>query len=109
MNTDDTMDSVQVGALLRADPETIMQLARKGQLPGARIGKVWIFLRTDVLDFLKKKIEADTAERRKARISDPRQPSAVLVAQPPVRRRTAPPVLPNLTDLTDLTTPSKKK
>ncbi|MET3135152.1 hypothetical protein AAKU55_005455 [Oxalobacteraceae bacterium GrIS 1.11] len=65
MNTDDTMDPTQVTALLRADPETIMQFARKGQLPGARIGKGWVCLRTDVFDFLKAKIEAETAERRK--------------------------------------------
>lgn len=100
MNTDDTMDPVQVAALLRADPETVMQFARKGHLPGARIGKGWVFLRTDVFDFLRAKIEAETAERRKAGGADPGQPDAVLVAQHPGRRRTAPPALPNLPGLT---------
>lgn len=100
MITDDTMDPAQVAALLRADPETIMQFARKGHLPGARIGKSWVFLRTDVFDFLRAKIEEETAERRKAANSDPKQLTAVLVPQRPARRRIAPPALPNMIELT---------
>jgi hypothetical protein len=101
MDTDDTMDPAQVAALLRADPETIMQFARKGRhLPGARIGKGWVFLRTDVFNFLRAKIEAETAERRKVGGSNPENPNAVLVAQHPGRRRAAPPALPNLPGLT---------
>ncbi len=99
MTTDDTMDPAQVAALLRADPETIMQFARKGHLPGARIGKSWVFLRTDVFDFLRAKIEAETAERRKAADQGPSQFAAVLVQRRPARRRIAPPALPNLIDL----------
>lgn len=99
MSTDDTMDPSQVAAMLRADPETIMQFARKGQLPGARIGKGWVFLRTDVFDFLRAKIEAETAKRRKVEGSDPGQSAAVLVTRPG-RRRATPPALPNLPGLT---------
>ena len=42
-----------------------MQLARVGKLPGAKIGKAWVFMRSDVIAYLRKKIDADTYDRRK--------------------------------------------
>lgn len=99
MDNDDTMDPAQVAALLHAEPETIMQFARKGHLPGARIGKGWVFLRTDVFEFLRARIEEETTERRKAAGSMPGELRAVLVKQRPARRRAAPPVLPNIPEL----------
>lgn len=96
------MDLQTAAAYLGAKTETISQLARKGELPGAQIGKGWIFLREDVLDFLRKRIAAETEKRRATRDSEsdglrkedePPQPVAVLKTR---NRRRAPPLLPGL-------------
>ena len=94
----ETLDVAEVAALLRAEAETIMQLARRGELPGTRIGKSWVFLREDVIMFLKNQIVKETEERRRKQASITH--SAVAV-NPPVRnRRKALPVLPVVPSLT---------
>lgn len=95
MGTHDTLDAIGAASLLNADAETILLLARRGELPGTKIGKSWVFLRLDVLDFLRAKIRIDTAKRREA-IGSPEIPSAVLVAAPGPKRRRALPALPQL-------------
>jgi hypothetical protein len=84
----------------------ISQLARKGELPGAQIGKGWIFLKEDVLDFIRNRIAAETEKRRATRDSEddaagegkePSQPVAVLKTR---TRRRAPPLLPGLPSTT---------
>ena len=94
MSVPETLDVAEAAALLRAEAETIMQLARKGELPGTRIGKSWVFLREDVLSFLKHQITKDTAERRRQRISV--TPVAVCISPPANSRRTELPILPTL-------------
>ncbi len=96
----ETMDADQVAAFLRADAETVRQFARSGDLPGTRIGKGWIFLKTDVLDFLRARIAADTARRRQ-RAADQtnhatKHPAAIFVTPRASRRRRAPIQLPEL-------------
>jgi len=98
----ETMDLQSAADYLGAKTETISQLARKGELPGAQIGKGWIFLKEDVLDFLRRRIAAETEVRRAMRESEgealqkgnePSQPVAVLKTR---TRRRAPPLLPEL-------------
>lgn len=64
MSLDETMDLTAVAAYLGARVDTVAQLARKGELPGAQIGKGWIFLREDVLAFLRNRIAQETEGRR---------------------------------------------
>lgn len=94
MLTQETLDAAEAAALLRAEPETIMQLARQGALPGTRIGKSWVFLREDVLAFLKEQIAKDTAERRGRQAERPH--TAIVVPAPRKSRRTVLPALPDL-------------
>ncbi len=63
MNVDETLGIEEAAALLRADAATVMQYARRGELPGTRIGKSWVFLREDILSFLRSQINRDTQER----------------------------------------------
>jgi hypothetical protein len=86
MNLDETMDLAAVAALLQADPETIAQYARTGELAGTRIGKGWIFLWEDVLGFLRQRIAKHTAPLASV--------TAVAVEQTKARRRTVLPTLP---------------
>jgi hypothetical protein len=42
-----------------------LQFARRDELPGTHIGKSWVFLREDVIAFLKNQIAKDTEQRRR--------------------------------------------
>lgn len=95
MHIPEILDAAETAALLHAEAETILQLARNGTLPGTRIGKAWIFLREDVMAFLKEQITRDTAERRRLQAS--LSPYAVMVTPPSRKsRRTTLPPLPTL-------------
>lgn len=93
----ETLDLHGVAALCKAEPETIAQYARSGELPGTKMGKSWVFLRDDVLAFLRKRILQETEERRGKRTDYgvPAQPSAVLITQKQRTRRTILPALPH--------------
>lgn len=100
MMSNETMDLPTVAEYLGAKTETISQLARRGELPGAQIGKGWIFLREDVLAFLRTRIAAETEARRTAKQGEEVQMpergiQAVAVGQTRSRRR-VPPLLPEL-------------
>lgn len=104
MHTSEILDAAETAALLHAEAETIMQLARSGTLPGTRIGKAWIFLREDVMAFLREQIARDTAERR--RLQAALAPCAVMLAPPSRRsRRTVVPPLPDLPPVRPNTSP----
>ena len=93
MSADETLSVEQVAMLLHAENETVMQYARRGELPGARIGKSWVFLRSDVLAFLRVHIDQETSERLAQRL---RSPLAIAVEPRRRKRRTVLPVLPEL-------------
>jgi hypothetical protein len=94
--TSETMDIQEVAAFCRAEPETIAQYARSGTLPGTKMGKGWVFLRDDVVGFLRERI-ADETKMRRAKTKDTvRMPEPIGVAfeRPAKLRRTALPLLP---------------
>lgn len=95
MDIPDTLDVQQAAAMLHADPDTVLSIARSGELPGTKIGRSWVFLRCDLLCFLQKRIDTDTAQRRQ-RIAESLQPLALVVEMPRPRRRTKLPPLPEL-------------
>lgn len=92
-NLDETLGVVDAAGLLRAETSTVMQLARSGALPGTRIGKSWVFLREDVIAFLRQQIVTDTAERRRAAAKGA---VALAVSIRRASRRTKLPILPAL-------------
>src|SRR5471030_2650860 len=51
-----TYDLLECADLLKVDRNTVMKLAGTGELPGAKIGRAWVFLEDDVLTFLRKKV-----------------------------------------------------
>lgn len=53
----------EASAILYASTETTSAFAMSGKLPGAKIGKAWVFLRTDVEAFLADMIEYQTQGR----------------------------------------------
>lgn len=94
MHSDETLDLAQAAAMLFAEPETVSKLARCGELPGTQVGKGWVFMRDDVLAFLRIRIARDTEQRRR---KSEAVGTALAIAAParPSRRR-KPPELPQL-------------
>jgi hypothetical protein len=92
----ETLDLHGVAALCKAEPETIAQYARAGEIPGTKMGKSWVFLKDDVIAFLRKRIAEETELRRERHSigTKPFQPDAVLFNPKARKRRTVLPELP---------------
>jgi excisionase family DNA binding protein len=89
----ETINLEQAAALMYAETDKIMQLARTGELPGVKIGKSWCFMRSDVIKFLREKIDAATKDRRE---ESHKQAVGIIVVKQPHGRSRPRPVLPDL-------------
>ena len=49
---------------LHVSTDTMKDLAGNGAVPGAKIGKAWVFNEEDLIDFVREEIKRQTAERR---------------------------------------------
>lgn len=65
-----TFDLIECAEFLKVDRNTAMKLAGTGELPGAKIGRAWVFLEDDVVTFLRKK----TQEQSLARLQGAQEP-----------------------------------
>jgi excisionase family DNA binding protein len=63
----DTIGSDQCAELLRCTPEQVEELARGGDLPALKIGRSWLFVRSDLLSYLAEKAREEAQERRAKR------------------------------------------
>jgi excisionase family DNA binding protein len=48
-----TLDLANAAALLHIHPETLRRRARAGEIPGARVGRAWVFVEADLADWLR--------------------------------------------------------
>jgi excisionase family DNA binding protein len=62
----ETYDVPAAAAFLQVHRNTLLKLARSGDIPGAKIGKGWVFLRSDLEQYLKSIIAAQVNQRRAA-------------------------------------------
>ena len=44
--------------------DTLRDLATSGEVAACKPGKAWVFLETDLLEYIQKRIQKETAERR---------------------------------------------
>lgn len=84
----ETINSESCAELLHCTPEQVEELARAGEIPGLKLGRSWLFVRSDLLAYLAEKARQEAQERRSKR-----QPSANCVTETKPRRR-LPPALP---------------
>ena len=68
-SVNETIGSDQCAELLRCTPEQIEELARVGDLPALKIGRSWLFVRSDLLSYLAERARAEAQERRAKRSS----------------------------------------
>lgn len=59
-----TFDIHEAADFLKIDRKTAMDLAASGDLPGAKVGRAWVFLEADLVDYLRDKVRKQTNERR---------------------------------------------
>jgi excisionase family DNA binding protein len=48
-----TLNLQEAAALLHLHPTTLAAKARAGEIPGARLGKRWVFVEVDLLDYVR--------------------------------------------------------
>lgn len=53
LTRDDVMTAREVGALLHLPGSSVYELARRGALPGHRVGRAWRFIRPEIEDWLR--------------------------------------------------------
>jgi hypothetical protein len=58
-----TFDLIECADFLKVDRNTAMKLAGTGELPGAKIGRAWVFLEDDVVAFLRKRTQEQSLAR----------------------------------------------
>lgn len=82
----DTIGSEECADMLRCTVDQVEELARCGDIPGLKIGRSWLFMRDDLLDYLAEKAREEAQERRSMR-----QPGVTPIVKQKSRR---PPALP---------------
>lgn len=95
-----TYDIHEAAEFLKVDRSTALELAGSGALPGAKVGRSWVFLESDLEDYLRDQIRRQTTQRRgesELRERKVRSPEPVVDAIDPIRRhRRELPKLPEL-------------
>lgn len=50
-----TLDLHKAAELLKIHPVTLQQKAKSGEIPGAKIGKCWVFIDLDLIEYIRSK------------------------------------------------------
>jgi excisionase family DNA binding protein len=79
LTNDDMLDAQEVAELLRMRLSTVFDFARRGILPGHKLGRRWIFLRDEIEASVREAPSRGTQPRTTARV-------AAAVAASPARQ-----------------------
>jgi len=75
-----TLDIDECAEFLKVDKSTALKLAASGALPGARIGRAWVFLLDDLTEYLRAEARRQMRERlAKAGVEEELQQTAARV------------------------------
>jgi excisionase family DNA binding protein len=67
-----TLNLEETARFLKVHTETISRLAKTGQLPGAKIGRAWVFLEEDLIEYLREQIQIQqTMRMEESEVRDP--------------------------------------
>jgi excisionase family DNA binding protein len=93
-----TYDINEAADFLKVDRATALERAASGELPGAKIGRAWVFLESDLVEYLRDKVRGQTTVRREETALKERRSKVPLMyaAQPLKRRKRELPELPEL-------------
>lgn len=98
----ETINAAQCADLLQCTEATVEELTRKGDLPGVKIGRGWIYIKADLLNYLAEKARSEAKDRKDAAIA-----SQVAHTKAPIfkHRRKTPPALPSVPPTAGLPSP----
>ena len=100
-----TLDIAECAEFLKINSTTASELAASGELPGAKIGRAWVFLLDDLVEYLRAEVRRQQAKRKGEETKPVAKPDLVkmdvISTFPAIRqksrgRRTPIPVLPEL-------------
>ena len=104
-----TFDLIECAMFLKVHPNTVLQLAASGELPGAKVGRAWVFIEDDVADYLRCRVQEQTVSRKRGALVETvddrwlhAQQAAYRLVLPeplPKRRRNRRNPIPKLPDL----------
>ncbi|WP_374538533.1 helix-turn-helix domain-containing protein [Chitinimonas taiwanensis] len=60
-----TLDIKGAAELLNVHENTVLTLAAEGDIPGAKIGRAWVFIEDDLIVWLRLKTKTQTEARRR--------------------------------------------
>ncbi|MFJ1255724.1 helix-turn-helix domain-containing protein [Cupriavidus sp. CuC1] len=63
MRAPETVDINGAADLMKIHPKTLLDMINSGALPAARIGRAYVLMTKDVLDYIQQQIIHQTAER----------------------------------------------
>lgn len=69
-----TVNAREAAHMLMVHYETVLELIAKGELPAAKLGRSYVLLTQDVIDYVQKAINQQTAERMGWDVLRPRTP-----------------------------------
>jgi hypothetical protein len=107
-NADETIDVNAAAKLLHCDFEQVEFLARRGEIPATKIGRGWIFLRTQLINSIAERASNEARLRRASRPQDQLAPDGVAASKlapchrPRGRPRKHAPPLPSLNQLREI-------
>ena len=58
-----TCNITEAARLLKVHEETVAEMIRECKIPAAKVGRAWVMLERDVLDYIEQQIRRQTAER----------------------------------------------
>ena len=100
-----TYDVNEAADFLRVDRSTALDLANAGTLPGAKVGRAWVFMEDELINYLRDVTRKQTQERRAQAEALNVLRNANRERQPYLGRRSRP--LPTLPELPGEIAPSK--
>ena len=67
-----TVDVPGAAELLKIHPETVKKMIHKGELPAAQVGRAYVMMTKDVLDFIENAVIRETAARMRRPLTSPK-------------------------------------
>lgn len=64
-----TYDINEAADFLKVDRTTALDLAGRGELPGAKVGRAWVFMEVDLVEYLRDMVRLQTNRRREQSIA----------------------------------------
>lgn len=58
-----TLNLSEAAELLKVHENRVMEWAGRGVIPGAKLGRAWVFMEDDLVEFVRKEIGKQTSRR----------------------------------------------